>query len=96
MTTMPTAKIAEKYQTVAIVREIESPENPGGLEKRVSVVPKDVKRLTDEGCIVFVETGAGNGVDFCDEEYIGAGAKIQNEDEIYKNKDLIIAMQIRK
>jgi alanine dehydrogenase len=90
MSTMPTAKIAEKYHTVAIVREIESPENPGELEKRVSIVPEDVKHLTDEGCRVFVETGAGNGVDFCDEEYIGAGAEIQNEDEIYKNKDLII------
>ncbi|MCP4182123.1 MAG: alanine dehydrogenase [Hyphomicrobiales bacterium] len=90
MITLPTAKIAEKYQTVAIVREIESPENPGGLEKRVSVVPEDVKKLTEERCRVFVETRAGNGVDFCDEEYLRAGAEIQNEDEIYKNKDLVI------
>jgi len=90
MSRLSTAKIAEKYQSIAIVREIESPENPGGLEKRVSVVPEDVKRLRDAGCTIFVETGAGNGVDFSDEEYVEAGATIQNEDEIYQNKDLII------
>ncbi|MCF6320860.1 MAG: hypothetical protein L3J32_03725 [Rhizobiaceae bacterium] len=78
------------YKTIAIVREIESPENPGGLEKRVSVVPGDVGQLVNAGCIVFVERGAGLGVGFSDEEYISAGAVIEASDDIYKNKDLVI------
>ncbi len=34
-----------RYRTIAVVREIESPENPGGLEKRVAVVPSDIPTL---------------------------------------------------
>lgn len=78
------------FQTIAIVREIESPENPGGLEKRVCVIPVDAGKLVDAGCAVFVETGAGLGVGFSDTEYVAAGATIQNSDEIYHDKDLII------
>ena len=78
------------YQTIAVVREIESPENPGGLEKRVSLVPADVEILVAKGCDLFVEAGAGLGVDFSDEEYVAAGATIQSAQEIYADKDLII------
>ena len=85
-----TDKTAKKYQTIAIVRELESPENPGGLEKRVSIVPGDVEVLIQEGCSVFVERGAGCGVDFSDDEYVEAGATLQSPEEIYKDKDLII------
>jgi len=79
-----------KFKTIAVVREIESPENPGGLEKRVSVIPDDVKLLIDGGAEVFVEQGAGQGVGFADDEYVKAGAVLQSGNEIYKNKDLII------
>ncbi len=78
------------FKTIAVVREVESPENPGGLEKRVSVVPDDVDRLIKTGVSVFVEEGAGDGVGFDDSEYVAAGAVLQSGDEIYKNKDLII------
>jgi len=78
------------FQTIAVVREVESPENPGGLEKRVSLVPDDVRRLLDAGARVFVEQGAGLGVGFSDEEYVAVGAVMQSGAEIYQNKDLII------
>jgi hypothetical protein len=78
------------FQNIALVKEIESPENPQGLEKRVAIIPKDVKKLVNYGIKVFVEYGAGLGIDFTDEEYINAGAIMQKESEIYKNKDLII------
>lgn len=78
------------YKSIAIVRENESLENPGGLEKRVSIIPEDVKHLIRAGCKVFVETGAGLGVDFSDAEYIAAGATIQTGDDIYQDKDLIV------
>jgi len=78
------------YKTIALAREIESPENPGGLEKRVALVPADVKALVDAGSRVFVEEGAGLGVGFEDAEYRAAGAMIQSPDSIYRNKDLVI------
>ena len=78
------------FKEVALAKEIESPENPGGLEKRVALTPQDVGQLTRSGVNVFVEYGAGLGVDFKDNEYLNNGAVMQKADEIYKNKDMII------
>jgi len=79
-----------RYHSIAIVREIESPENPGGLEKRVAVVPNDIPTLIETGAVVYLETQAGMGVGFTDQEYVDAGAIIQSDADIYKDKDLII------
>lgn len=78
------------FKDIALVREIESPENPGGLEKRVALTPEDVKKLRDYGISVFVEYGAGLGVGFADDEYLRSGAIMQSADEIYCDKDMII------
>jgi len=78
------------YKTITIAKEIESPENPGGLEKRVALVPADVGKLVDAGYCVYVEQGAGEGVGFSDADYLANGAMIQTADLIYPNKDLII------
>ncbi len=34
--------------TIAEVKESESPENPSGLEKRVAMIPEDIKVLVDD------------------------------------------------
>jgi alanine dehydrogenase len=78
------------FQNIALVKEIESLENPGGLEKRVALIPDDVGTLTSLGINVFVESSAGEGVGFSDDEYLENGAVIQNADQIYNDKDLII------
>lgn len=78
------------YKVIGLAKENESPENPGALEKRVALIPKDVRKLTQAGCTVFVESGAGEGVGFNDAAYIKAGAAIQTTEEIYRDKDLII------
>lgn len=78
------------YKVIGLARENESPENPGALEKRVALIPEDVRRLTEASCTVFVEAGAGSGVGFEDAEYIRAGAAIQTTEDIYRDKDLII------
>lgn len=83
-------KLSIVFKDIALVKEIESPENPGGLEKRVALTPEDVGRLTTAGVNVFVEYGAGLGVDFEDDEYLENGAVMQGSDEIYKDKDMII------
>jgi len=83
-------KLLVSFKNVALVKEVESPENPGGLEERVALTPGDVGRLVNAGINVFVEQGAGLGVDFTDEEYTRFGAEIQGANEIYQNKDMII------
>lgn len=79
-----------RYTSVALVKEIESPENPGGLEKRVALVPSDVGQLVEAGITVYVEIGAGEGVGFSDEEYLKNNAVMQTAEQIYKDKSLII------
>ena len=83
-------KLSIEFKNIALVKEIESPENPGGLEKRVALTPSDVGQLTAAGVKVFVEYGAGLGVNFEDSEYLENGALMQNAREIYVNKDMII------
>jgi len=78
------------FTSIALAREIESPENPGALEKRVALIPENVGTLVSAGLKVFVEHGAGEGVGFSDEEYIAAGALMQSADEIYCDKQIII------
>lgn len=78
------------FKNVALVKETESPENPGGLEKRVALTPDDVGQLIAFGVKVSVEFDAGTGVGFEDDEYLKHGAMLQNADEIYKDKDMII------
>ncbi|MCF6300255.1 MAG: alanine dehydrogenase [Proteobacteria bacterium] len=78
------------FQKIALVKEIESPENPGGLEKRVALIPKDVGTLVKVGVNVFVEYGAGEGIGYADSEYIEQGAIMQSSVEIYQKKDMII------
>ncbi len=83
-------KLSIKFKNIALVKEVESPENPGGLEKRVALTPQDVGELTAVGINVFVEYGAGLGVGFEDAEYLKNGALMQNAHEIYVNKDMIV------
>ena len=45
-------------------------------EYRVGLTPPSVAELTAAGHQVFVETKAGGGIDFEDQDYIDAGATI--------------------
>ncbi|MBO6794583.1 MAG: hypothetical protein JJ895_11775 [Balneolaceae bacterium] len=78
------------YKSIGLAKEVESPENPGALEKRVALIPSDVEQLISAGCKVEVEDGAGEGVGFSNQEYLQVGASIVTHDELYRNKDLII------
>lgn len=78
------------FRNIALLKEVEGPENPGSLEKRVALAPPEVRKLVEDGRNVFVQKGAGEGVGFDDSDYENAGAIIQNEDKIYGGKDLLI------
>ena len=78
------------FHSIGVAKENESPENPGGFEKRVALIPDDVSKLVQEGCDVSVESGAGERIGFGDQEYLSAGARIVSREEVYTNKDLLI------
>jgi alanine dehydrogenase len=63
-------------------------------ENRVSVVPDGVAELVHHGHQVLVESGAGAGSRFRDEEYAAAGATVVTAaDEVFAAADLIVKVK---
>ena len=63
---------------VGILKEIKTKEH------RVSMTPSGVEQMLANGHKVFLETRAGDGSGFFDEDYVKAGATICNSpEEIY-------------
>ncbi len=63
-------------------------------EFRVGMTPAGVKELVSRGHIVFVETNAGNGVGFTDEDYSLSGAEIlPTAEEVFAKSELIIKVK---
>jgi alanine dehydrogenase len=56
------------------------------LEKRVMVIPKTAKVLTDAGHTLFVQAGAGREIGISDENYQKAGARIIDDDKTLYGK----------
>ena len=62
-------------------------------ESRIAIVPDAVQLLVSHGHEVYIESKAGNGANFSDEEYSEAGAKIiYDTKEIYK-ADIILKVE---
>ncbi len=63
-------------------------------EYRVGLTPDNVQMLVHNGHEVFVETHAGEGANFTDEEYIAGGAKIlSTPKEVFDTCDMIIKVK---
>lgn len=63
-------------------------------EKRVSQTPDTVAKLVKEGAVVLVETKAGEGAHFSDEDYRNSGALIVFDVcELYDRSDLILKVK---
>ena len=37
----------QTFQRIGLLKEVEGPENPGALEKRVALAPDEVRKLVD-------------------------------------------------
>ena len=73
---------------IGVPKEIKTNEN------RVGLVPSGVEALVREGHAVQVETGAGIGSGFSDENYVAAGATIApSADATWANADMIIKVK---
>lgn len=63
-------------------------------ENRVALTPSGVKELTKEGHVVYVQSTAGNGSGFLDENYIEAGAYIlPTIEEVYNIAEMIVKVK---
>jgi alanine dehydrogenase len=66
------------------------PKETLGEEKRVGLAPAGVDALTKAGHTVFIETEAGLGSHFTDQEYVNAGATIvYSAEEVFQRSELI-------
>ena len=71
-----------------VVKEIKPKEN------RVAMTPAGVEQMISHGHSVLVETGAGDGSGFSDEDYVRAGGKIcSSAKEIYKKSEMIMKVK---
>ncbi len=60
------------------------------LEKRVALAPAGVDSLVRAGHTVYIQSGAGDGSHFSDEDYISIGATVvYTEEEVYKRSELL-------
>ncbi|MDD3049488.1 MAG: alanine dehydrogenase [Bacilli bacterium] len=72
---------------IGIPKEIKNNEN------RVAMTPAGVFSLCKAGHQVYVETSAGVGSGFSDEEYKKSGAIISNCDDVFAKADLIVKVK---
>jgi alanine dehydrogenase len=73
---------------IGVPKEIKEQEN------RVALVPSAVQSLTKRGHQVFVETNAGIGSGFSNEDYVNAGAVlIDQHEEVFAKSELIVKVK---
>lgn len=65
------------------------------LDRRVALTPPVVRQLAGRGHTVWVETGAGDGAMFRDDEYIRAGATIAySPAEVIRRSELVVKISL--
>jgi len=63
-------------------------------EKRVAITPEGVKKLSDDGLQVTIESGAGVESSYSDSDYTDAGANIEkSRTKILSECDILLAVQ---
>lgn len=72
---------------IGIPKEIKNNEN------RVAMTPAGVVTLTNAGHEVYIETGAGLGSSFTDEDYVAAGAKIVSTAKEAWSQELVLKVK---
>ena len=77
-----------KSMRVGVPKEIKN------HEYRVGLTPPSVAELTALGHEVVVETGAGDGIDFSDQDYLDVGARIVGTArEVFGGADMIVKVK---
>lgn len=70
------------------------PKETKPAEMRVALIPEDTKTLVSAGHTVWVESTAGDGAGFRDDDYLQAGCKIAKDaDELYAKAELVVKVK---
>jgi alanine dehydrogenase len=72
--------------------EIGVPKEVKDQEFRIGLTPSSVRVLNEKNHTVFVETNAGLGAGFTDEDYLLAGAKIVSQEEAWQ-RELVVKVK---
>jgi alanine dehydrogenase len=72
---------------VGVVKEIKPD------EYRVALTPAGARELRQRGHEVLVETGAGAGSAFLDDEYAAVGAEIRSADDVWERAELLLKVK---
>jgi H+-translocating NAD(P) transhydrogenase subunit alpha len=64
------------------------------FEARVSLLPEAVSTLTKKGINVFIEQGAGEKAFSNDDDYIKAGAQVNDRAELMQGSDIILGIHL--
>jgi len=63
-------------------------------ERRVAATPPSVKKLTDLGYEVLIETGAGDAADYADDTYTAVGATVVEDTRaVWKDADIVLKVR---
>lgn len=73
--------------------EIGVPKETKDQEFRVGLSPNSVRVLSENGHAIFVQTAAGNGAGFTDDDYVNAGASIVATPSEAWNRDLVVKVK---
>ncbi len=84
--TVPSTSAAA-IRTVGVPKEIKT------KEYRVAMTPDGVREFERRGVAVFVETGAGDGASFGDDDYRAAGAQIVGTAEQAWAQDMVVKVK---
>lgn len=70
------------------------PRERKALEKRVAITPDGASKLVANGHTVLVETNAGNGADFTNEQYKEAGCKVvETLKEVWTESEMVVKVK---
>src|SRR5271170_3604824 len=66
--------------------------HPG--EQRVAFIPSSVDRLVKKGAQIIIETGLGTSIGISDEDYMKAGATIENNRQLLlSSADIVLRLR---
>ena len=80
--------MSAQFMKIGVPKEIKAQEN------RVSMIPGSVAELVKHGHEVIVQSGAGLGASYCDDQYKAFGARIANDAaEVFEQAELIVKVK---
>ena len=79
--------------TILFGRESACTEDPGGHDRRTTLVPADVRAYLAAGFEVVVQAGLGEGIGYLDNQYEMEGARVEAGPDCFADKELVVKLK---